>query len=369
MRGILRFVMRDIAVDWRRSLTHIGGIAPIVAAYLVLIAIAGGLRGQSEAVEAQDLVLVTPNALDPASGRLDPSVLDDAVRVGGNDVASVTPMIFRPIRMDDRVVQLRAAPFDTWQDVHDLTLLAGTWPDDPDEVVITEGIAIATDWGVGTRAEIFGTTFEVSALVRAPGTKFASVWMPFDRADRLFEGQSGFQMVTIEPAADADVAALSSRLEEASAGRYAVYLEGDLRDQQSARRQAATNLALVSTVVGIAALVFGGFNLAATALAERSRDVGIGRALGFGGKVLGSVALIRSAVLAAAGFIVGAVGAVAALQLTSATTLRSFVFEPVIPLESWLLGAFITVAISSAGSWLAFGRAARSPIRELVGVR
>lgn len=369
MRGLLRFVTVDIAVDWRRSLTHVAGIAPIVAAYLILIAIAGGLRGEAQSVEAQDLVLLSPNALDPASGRLDPDVLDLAADVGGDDIESATPMIFRPIRMDDRIVQLRAAPFDTWQDTHDLSLLAGEWPSGPDEVAITEGIAIATGWGVGTRAEIFGTEFDVSALVRASGTKFASVWMPFDRADRLFEGQSGFQMVTVEPARGADIAGLHARLEAASQGRFSVYLEGDLRDEQSARRQAASNLALVSTVVGIAALIFGGFNLAATALAERSRDVGIARTIGFGSSAIASVAVLRSAILAAGGFVLGALAALVALEFTTATTLRSFVFEASIPLDAWIVGATITVIVSTAGSWFAFDRAARSPVRHLVGVR
>jgi len=366
---ILRFVVRDIVADWRRSLTHIGAIVPIVAAYLILIAIAGGLRGESIAIEAQDLVLLSPNALDPSSGRLDPSVLDLADEVGGTDILSATPMIFRPIRIEDRVLQLRAAPFETWESVHDLTLLSGVWPAGDDDVAITEGIAIATDWTIGTRVEIFGTDFEVTALVRAPGTKFASVWMPFDRADRLFEGQSGFQMVTIEPAPGSDPFELQNRFDAVAGSSFSVYFEADLAEQQSARKEAATKLAAVSTIVGIAALVFGGFNLAAIALAERSRDLGIGRALGFSRSAIGAVAVLRSGLLAATGFAVGGVAALTALSFTSATTIRSFVFEPLIPVTSWVLGAVITVGVSAAGAWFAFDRASRATVRELVGAR
>lgn len=369
MTRTLRFVLADVTADWRRSLTHIGAIVPIVAAYLILIAVAGGLRGESEAIEAQDIVLLSPNALDPSSGRLDPEILDLAVDVGGDDVVSATPMIFRPIRMEDRVIQLRGAPLETWQTVHDLTLLAGSWPTGDDEVVITEGIAIATGWTVGTRAEIFGTVFEVSALVRAPGTKFASVWMPFARADRLFEGQIGFQMVIIQPVTGTDVVALLERYEALEDSRFSVYFESVLAEESSARQEAARNLALVSTIVGIAALVFGGFNLAAIALAERSSDVGIGRAVGFSRVALGSVAITRSALLAAGGYLVGGLAALGALSLTSATTVRSFVFEPRIPLSAWLIGAIITIGVSTAGSWVAFDRAARTSVRELVGAR
>lgn len=369
MTAALRFVLRDIAADWRRSLTHVGAIVPIAAAYLILIAISGGLRGESESIEAQDLVLLSPNALDPSSGRLDPSVLDLAVEVGGDDILSATPMIFRPIRVEDRVLQLRATPIETWQSVHDLTLLDGAWPDEGDQIVITEGIAIATDWAVGTRTEIFGTEFEVSALVRGPGTKFASVWMRYQRADRLFEGQSGFQMVTIEPDPGADPVELQERYDAVADGRFSVYFEADLAEQQSARGEAARKLATVSTIVGIAALVFGGFNLAAIALAERSRDIGIARAIGFSRSTIGSVAIVRSALLGAAGFGVGALAALGALSLTTSTTIRSFVFEPRIPAASWVLGAVITIGVSTLGSWFAFDRSSRSRVRDLVGVR
>lgn len=367
--GAIGFALRDIRADWRRSLTHVGAIVPIVAAYLILIAIAGGLRGESESVDAQDLVLLSPNALDPSSGRLDPSVLDLAVEVGGPDVVSATPMIFRPIRIDDRIVQLRATPFETWAPIHDLTLLAGAWPGGGDEVAITEGIAIATGWEVGTRVEIFGSEFEVTALLRAPGTKFASVWMRYERADRLFEGQSGFQMVTIEVAPGADPIELQQRFDAVAGSSFSVYFEADLAEEQSARGEAARNLAAVSTIVGIAALVFGGFNLSAIALAERSRDVGVARAIGFPRSAIGAVAVVRSALLAAGGFLLGAIVALGALALTSSTTIRSFVFEPRLPVSAWALGAAITIGVSAAGSWFAFDRASRATVRDLVGTR
>jgi hypothetical protein len=366
---LLRLAWRDLSSDRVRSALHVAAIAPIVAAYLILIAIAGGLRDQAVPAEAQRIVLVSPNALDPASGRLDPSVLELVPAVGGPDVAAVSPMIFRPIRMDDRVVQLRAAPIETWESVHDLTLLAGHWPHDRDEVAITEGVAIAAGWTVGTEAEIFGTTFTVSALVRAPGTKFASVWMPFARADELFEGMSGFQMVTVVPSPGSDVAALRDRLEAASGGAFAAYFESDLVAEQGARGAAADNLAAVSTLIGIAALAFGGFNLAALTLVERRRDVGIARALGFAPGAVTGLALTRAAILALAGFIVGAGAAIAVLDTAAATTIRSFVFVPSLPATAWLLGVGITGATALAGTWLALRRAASAPAHLLLEER
>ena len=366
---VLRLAWRDLASDRVRSILHVAAIAPIVAAYLILMGVAGGLRDQSVPLEAQRIVVLSPNALDPASGRLDPAVLDLIPAVGGADVASVTPMIFRPIRMDDRIVQLRAAPIDTWETVHDLTLLAGSWPRAHDDIAITEGIAITTGWTIGTPAEIFGTTFTVTALVRAPGTKFASVWMPFDRADQLFEGMSGFQMAMVVPVIGADVRALRDRLEAASGGSFAVYFESDLVAEQGARQGAASNLAAVSTLIGITALAFGGFNLAALTLVERRRDVGIARSLGFSPTGITALALARGAILAFAGFVAGGIAAFAVLQGAAAATVRSFVFEPSLPVMSWLLGAAITGLTGLAGTWIALRRAATAPAYLLLEER
>lgn len=366
---LLRLAWTDLSADRARSLLHVAAIAPIVAAYLILIAIAGGLREDTVPLEQQNLVILSPNALDPASGRLDPSVLDLAATVGGAEVTSITPMIFRPIRMDDRVVQLRAAPFETWDSVHGLTLLGGLWPGDGDEVAITEGIAIAHGWGVGTRVEIFGTEFTVSALVRAPGTKFASVWMRYDRADTLFAGQSGFQMVTVVPVPGADVTELRQRLDDAGAGRFSVYFESYLIAEQGARQGAADNLAAVSTVIGIAALVFGGFNLAAVALAERRTDLGIARSIGFPRSGVGAFASLRAVLLSAAGFAIGALLAIAVLEAAASTTVRSFVFTPDLPPSAWVLGASLTVGTAMAGTAVAVRFAAATPVRELMEPR
>lgn len=360
---LLRIVLGDVLADRRRSLMLVAAVTPIVAAYLILIAIAGGLRNDAVAIEDEHIVLLSQNALDPASGRLDPAVLDLVASVGGDDIAAAEPMIFRPIRMDDRVVQLRGAPFDGWETTHGLSLLAGTWPGTGDQVAITEGIAVATGWRVGDTAEIFGTRFEISALVRARGTKFASVWMRYERADALFEGQSGFQMVTISPAPGVDVRDLEARLDAVAGSDYAVYYATELANEQGAREGAAQNLAAVATLIGVAALAFGGFNLAALTLVERRRDLGIARTLGFSPGAIAAMTLLRSTLLALVGFVAGAAVALLVLGSTAATTIRSFVFEPRLPVVAWMAGIGITVTAALAGAGLAL----RSPMRHPVG--
>lgn len=360
---LLRLAWADAAADRMRSLLHLAALIPIVVAYLILMAVAGGLR--AEAVTGGNLVLLSPNALDPAAGRLDPSVLAMAEATVAGD-AAVAPMIFRPIRIDDRVMQLRAAPFSTWETVHGLALLDGRWPGSGDEIAITEGASIATGWTVGSTVEVFGTEFAVSALVRASGTKFASVWMRFDRAQDLFEGMSGVQMITVAPRPGVDVAALRLRLEAVAGSDFSVYEETILAEEQGARQGAASSLAIVSTIIALAALTFAAFNLASLTLTERRRDLGIARSLGFDPRSLAALTTVRACLLTLIGLSIGALAAWPVLAVAGTTTIRSLVFEPSVSSGAWIAGSVLALAATAAGTLLALRRPLRLPVRALL---
>ena len=365
---LLRLALRDVLVDGRRSLLSIAALAPIVAAFLIQTGVASGLDDEQIAPDAQNILLVSSDALDPSAGKLDPSVLDVPATVGGVDVAAAGPVIFRAIRVDDVVVQLRAAPLDQWDRVHGLEVVDGECPvQDTDEIAVTEGISIATGWSRGDRVEIFGSTFEIVAVVRAPGTKFASVWMDFDRADRLFEGLTGFQMVTVRTASGVDSDDLVRRFEVAADGRYVVYYESVLSDEQSARGSAAVEISLMAVLIGGAALGFGTFNLVALSLAERRRDFAIARTIGMSRAALASFVVVRSLVVAGAAFVCGGVGAWLVMLTSETTTLRSVVFEVAIPARGWLLGAALTLLVTAIAAAAAAVSAGRQRIRDMLG--
>jgi putative ABC transport system permease protein len=367
---LLRFVAGDLAADWRRSLLTVLAVAPIAAAFLIVMGISTGLRGPEIPLSRQNILMVSANALDTASGRLDPAVLDLARATAGEDAASAGPMIFRPIKAGDSVVQLRAAPLSDWTEVHGLALLAGRLPEPgADEIAVTEGIEAATGWAPGDRVEIFGTEFAVTGSLRAPGTKFASVWMDFQRADRLFEGAAGFQIVAVRPAPGTDPVVLRDRLAAAAPPEVAVYFESAIENEQAARSATAERLSQVAAGIAVAALAFAAFNLTALTLAERRRDLGIARALGFAPGTLSAAVVVRSALLAAAGY---ALGAAAAAGITGAgpeISVRSFVVDVSPTPTTWIAGALLAVAVAAAGAWIPARGAGRRPIRSLLEER
>jgi hypothetical protein len=359
--------VRDLAADRRRSIITMLAVAPIVAAYLILMGVADGLREGQEAGPTTNVLLVSPDALDPASGRLDPGVLDVAEQAVGREAASIGPVIFRPMRVDDKVLQLRAAPLDDWDPVHGLVLLRGSLPgSDADEIAITEGVATATGWQPGDVVEIYGTMFTITGLVGASGTKFASVWMSYDRADRLFEGAGGFQMVVVSPAPGVDPGGVRDRLASVADGRYEAFFEADLAAEQSARVGAAVDIATIATLIGIGALGFATFNLTALTLAERRRDVGIARSLGFSARAIAVLAALRSVLLAAGGYVIGGAAALIVTLATPPTTLRSLSLDVAVPGSAWAAAGAMCVIVSALGSIVAHRLVARRPITTLL---
>jgi len=366
MLTVLRVALADLAADRIRSLVAVVAIVPIVVAHLVLVAVADALA-EAPAGAGRSLVLLSTNPLDPSTGRLDDQTVADAVDAAGGSITEATPLIFRPIKVGESIFQLRAAPAEAWSTALDLALLDGRFPAAAsDEVVITEGVAAAAGWRTGDVIEIFSTPFTITGLVRAPGTKFASIWMRLERADRLFEADGLFQMASLE----IDPAAIPENVRQAvaaaAAGRYSTYFEDELTELQGAGLRAASDLSVLGTVIGIAVLAFGSFNLTAIALAERLPDLGVARVLGVRRTPLVGFVALRSTMLALAGYLVGAILATLYMAGRGSTTLRTFVLTPRLDAADLGLGLAITVGAALIGSWLAAWRAAARPPRELV---
>lgn len=225
---------------------------------------------------------------------------------------------------------------------------------------------MTTGWQPGDSVEIYGTTFTITGLVRASGTKYASVWMSYDRADRLFEGAAGFQMVVVNPAPGVDPVVVRDRLASVADGRYEAFLETDLAAEQTARVGAAVNIATMATIIGIGALTFATFNLAALTLAERRRDVGIARALGFSARAIAALAALRSVILAAGGYVLGAAAVLIVTLATPPATLRSFPFDFGVPWSAWATAGAMCAVVPILGSIAAHRLVARRPITNLL---
>ena len=364
----LRLALGDLISDRQRTLLTLAVLVPAVVAYLVLVAVAQAMAGaRGVPTDVVNLAIVSDNAIDLSTGRLDADDLAAAVAVAGDDASEVSGLIVRVSAIGEHVVQLRAAPRRTWADVHGLRLLAGSWPAE-DELAVTEGVAAATGWKVGSTVALYGGRFRITALVAAPGTKFATVWMDLDRAQRLFDERDQYQaiVVTVRPGADAD--AVAARLADAPQLRdhVTVLRESAIAGEVTKLVRFGATLAVLIVSLAIATLGLTVFNLVAITALERREELGVLRLLGFGARTVRSIVVTRATIVSLVAYVAGAAVVIPWLARLPPVVLRSLTIETHVGAGAAAAGAVLAVISAAAAAGLALRRALNASVHELV---
>ncbi len=194
-------VLADLWADRSRTALSLLTLTLMAMGYMILAGFAESVRLFSkQATDRRDLVMVERGVLDPMSSQIDAKVVDSIRGLVEGEDARISPCQFRHMRIEGKLVQLRACPLEDWQPVHHLLLAQGDWPGSG-EVAITEGASRSTGWNIGDRLTIYGSSFGISGLVRASGTKFLAVWMSLEDSGRLFEIPNRYQVVMISGSA------------------------------------------------------------------------------------------------------------------------------------------------------------------------
>jgi hypothetical protein len=370
MRDSWRLAVGDIAADRPRTLLTISALVPLVLAFFIVAALASGIREVAQAAPPDlNVVLVEPDLLDLSVGNIDSAVVAAAAEVAGADVVRVSPAMFRVLLVDDatlpnesagiraKVLQLRAADVDTWTPQHGLQLLDGSFPQDTDDLVVTKPVVDVTGWQVGSMIDVYGSTFRISGVVEAPGTKSVSLWMDLDRAGELFETGDRYQLLYLQLAPGASAQDLERRLgADPRLSRYTVVLESRLALLEREVVAAWGPMFVVPVGMALALIAFGTFNFAAMALEERRREIGVLRSLGFSASVVRSVAAVRTVLVALASYAIAT--AIAWTFLREARTVDVVGAAVSIRLGGGLLlaGVGLTVLVSWIGVRLATHR-------------
>ena len=209
----LWMVLTDLWADRNRTVLSLLTLTLMAIGYMILAGFAESIRLFSEqAADRRDIVIVEHGVLDPMNSQIDLTMIDGIRTWVEGEGARISPCQFRHMRIEGQLVQLRACPLEDWQPVHHLQLAQGAWPASG-EVAITEGASHATGWQIGDHLKIYGTSFTISGLVRASGTKFLAVWMSLDNSERLFEISDRYQIVMIQAAPNTNAEQLRAAIE------------------------------------------------------------------------------------------------------------------------------------------------------------
>ncbi len=308
MLTALLLTAKDMLHDWIRTLINVISLAVVVVSYLILSGLAGTMNQMMYLPNLYpNLVIIENEVMDPGDARVDIQTVNAVNEFSPKYISRVSPMIFHYLSIADHITQVRAAPLEDWTTIFSMTLLEGRWPVGANEVVAGEGTVDLNQWHVGDNISIFDTNFSIVGIYRSPGNINASVWMTIEEAQHLFGMTQQYNLIyaRVAPGADPEKARQVLSADPRLAGRFTVYFEDSFARRGGEGTKDIHTLLSVVSITSLLTVILGTFNNTSLNLVERSREIGILRAIGFTHNDLRGLMLLRSVTQVLLAFLIG----------------------------------------------------------------
>ena len=377
----LSYNVRNVRVRWRVTLLAIGGIALVVAVFIVLIALSTGLRVALRDTGRLDNAIVVQRGsqqeLTSGIGRDDAEFMSVDERVArdpqGRPLSSPELVVAATLpRKSDGVlsnVQVRGVTPMAFEVRGGIRIVEGrTFTPGLTEVIV--GARVRERYRgleIGQAFTLKKREWRIVGVFEAEGGSFESeVWGDLDVMAAAFNRIGGYQSVTLRMSDPAQVARLATDFEKNPRLQVTVKPEQKYYEDQAGPVGAALLFLafFVSFVMGIGA-VFGAMNTMYAVVVQRTREIATLRALGFSRVSILSSFLIESIVIS---LVAGAIGCLIALPangLTAATgnvTFSELAFAFRVTPPALVAGMVFALVMGFVGGLLPALRAARLPI-------
>jgi putative ABC transport system permease protein len=395
-----RIALRGLRANRLRSALTTLGIVIGVSAVIVLVALGNGIQsGFNDSVGALGAnIIVTKTTGSVPGGGAARDLTDSDVAALRNprnapDVASVTPVVSGTALLVEGQDQARTSVTGSdsdWLGVSNRELVVGNFFSGAQarsnaRVVVLGPNPVATLFGgdagaaLGKDIRISRSTFRVIGVLKADGQQDDVAVMPLGAArSYLLGGTDEVNSIIVKAAGAAQVPAAQEQLIRILTERHNIREESkrdfDVRALQGLLDQFNQFLLFLRLfVVAVAAisLIVGGIgvaNIMLVSVTERTREIGIRKAIGAPRAAILRQFLIESCVLAAMGGLVGILIGVA-ITLSAAAILPNAIPNfpaPELSLGSILLAFGISLAIGLVAGGYPANRAARlRPIEAL----
>ncbi len=372
MSYVLSLALHDLAHDPLRTVFSTLGIAAVVMGTLLLTSLASGLSNILEAAPvSSNLLIIDTSFIDPSDSTLPPDLASSLKDWMPNPVRQVSASFYRQLRIEGRIIQLRASLPADWPQVYHMSLVEGRWPAAIHEVVVGEGSATANDWPVGHALVIFGEPYTVSGIYRSPGIGFSAIWMSMDAALALFGAERSVQSLVLVLTPGTDPTAVRAELQNLPgiSGKYSVILEDSYTRRNGQIISDMFGLITLISLLAMLAVPMSTYSLTLLSLAERARAMGILRAVGFTHRAVRWFLLLRALVLAAGAFLLGLGSALVYIAMRHAAGplfVLGFPFEFRLTTGQVILFLGITLIFALAGAWFSSYRQLNVPVNELL---
>jgi putative ABC transport system permease protein len=402
MREAVRIALRGLRVNRLRSALTMLGIIIGVAAVILLVAIGNGVQTSvNDRIEPlANLITIVPTFGSSPGGApknlidADASALRNPDRAP--DIASVTAVVTGQALVKTVATESRTSitgSTDRWLEVNNRKLQAGSFFDEAQvrstAKVMVLGPTLVANLFDGDAAAALGQTirinrqnFTVIGVMDSVGDPADNAAiMPLNTARRyVFGGGDLLNQVIVQATQAAAVPAARNQVIDILSDRHRIknFSNRDFEVQTLGGRlktfsQILGILTLFTASVAAISLFVGGIgvlNSMRVSVTERTREIGIRKALGATRRAILEQFLIESVVLAALGGVIGVLLGVG-LSMLGATIAPAFgptfaKFTPAVTLSSILVSFAISLAIGLVAGGYPANRAARlRPIEAL----
>lgn len=379
----LSYNVRNVRQRWRVTLLAIGGIALVVAVFVVLLALSNGLRYALASTGSSDNAIVVQrgSTAEMMSGirRENANLLADDGRVArnakGQALASPEIVVIAtlPRRSDgtEANVQVRGVSPMAFEVRANIRITEGrTLKPGTSEIVVGKRLVERyRGVAVGQSLEIKRRAWTIVGVFEGDGSSFETeIWGDVDTMASVFNRQGGYQSVTLRLA---NPSALDAWAQEVKGDpRLPVDLKREIafyEDQAGPVAGALMGLTIFVSLVMAIGAVFGAMNTMYAVVAQRTREIATLRALGFSRIGILISFVFESALIALVAGLVGcALGWAAANVFPAAATGNvtfseiAFAFRVTPP--ALVAGMIFAVFMGVLGGLLPAFRAARMPI-------
>ncbi len=376
------------------------GIIIGVAAVILLVAIGNGVQSSVNAKiqPLANLITIVPSTGNVPGGGPPKDLIDDdatALEKQVPDAAAVIPAATGQALAETDTTQFRSSVIgstDRWLEVSNRDLAAGSFFDEAQarsiaRVVVLGPTVASTLFGdagaaIGKTIRLNHQVFRVIGVMQSVGLPGDNdVVMPLDTARRyVFGGGDKLNQIIVQatqaaavPAAEKDVIRTLSdrhRIQDPAKRDFEVQ---SLRSRLDTFNQVLSLLTLFTACVAAISLFVGAIgvlNIMLVSVTERTREIGIRKAIGATRSAILQQFLIESVVLAGLGGIIG-IGVGVGLSMLGAAIAPAFgstvgTFAPAVSIPSVLLSFGISIVIGLIAGGYPANRAARlRPVEAL----
>ncbi len=403
LREAVRIAMRGLRANRMRSALTMLGIIIGVASVIVLVALGNGVQTSvNEKVEPlANLITIVPSIGNIPGGAAPRDLIDADVTAlqdstSARQVAAVIPVTTGKALTETESFRFRAnivGSTERWLEVNNQDMAAGSFLDEA-QVRSTARVVVL---GPSVASYLFGNdpsaalskavrinhqTFRVIGVLQSIGEPGDSVAiMPLNSARRyVFGGGDKLNQIIVQAAEASDVPALEEEVPRILSERHRIkdpanrdFEVQSLRSRLDTFNQILRVLTLFTAAVAAISLVVGAIgvlNIMLVSVTERTREIGIRKAIGAPRRAVLEQFLIESVVLAGLG---GAIGVFVGIGLSvlGAAVAPAFgaafaSFAPAVPISSIVRSFAISLAIGLlAGGYPANRAAQLRPIEAL----